>query len=172
MKWIKNLEFWCFVLLFVNLATVAADFYFRRSTLALFPLPPGQSLASPPGITFAGNLPAGAACHLVRYASINCGYCAPKYSQPWNDLERTLTQKGCDSIIVSPYSGDFPVADEKIPERRLAGVSPQFVSSTRFNSTPITLLVDHNWRIVWSHVGVVEQSDSQQALHAGDTLTR
>lgn len=172
MKWIKNLEFWCFFLLLLNLVTAGADFYFRRSTLALLPLPPGQSLAGPPGITPSGSSPATAACHLVRYASIHCGYCAPKYSQPWNDLERTLTQKGCDSIIVSPFSGDFPVADNKIPERRLAGVSPQFMRSTGFNSTPITLLVDNNWRIVWSHVGVVEQSDSQEALQASDTLTR
>lgn len=172
MKWIKNLEFWCFFLLLLNLATAAADFYFRRSALALLPLPPGQSVASPPGIALAGGPPVTAACHLVRYASINCGYCAPRYSQPWNDLERTLTQKGCDSILVSPYSGDFPVADEKIPERRLAGVSPQFMRSTRFNSTPITLLVDHDWRIVWSHVGVVEESDARQALQASDTLPR
>ena len=172
MKWIKNLEFWCFFLVLLNLATAAADFYFRRSTVALLPLPPGQTLAAPLGITPAGSTPANAACHLVRYASINCGYCAPRYSQPWNDLERTLTQKGCDSIIVSPYSGDFPLADDKIPEHRLAGVSSQFMKSTSFHSTPITLLVDHNWRIVWSHVGVVEQSDSQQALQASDTLTR
>jgi hypothetical protein len=172
MKGIKNLEFWCFVLLFINLATVAADFYFRRSTVALLPLPPGQSVAGPPGIALAGSPPPSAACHLVRYASINCGYCAPKFSQPWNDVERTLTQKGCDSIIVSPYSGDFPVANNKIPERRLAGVSTQFIRSTSFNSTPITLLVDRNWRIVWSHVGVVEQGDSQQALQAGYMLTR
>lgn len=172
MKWIKNLEFWCFFLVLLNLATAAADFYFRRSALALLPLPPGQSVAGPPGIALAGGTPATAACHLVRYASINCGYCAPRFSQPWNDLERTLTQKGCDSILVSPYSGDFPVADEKIPERRLAGVSPQFMRSTRFNSTPITLLVDHDWRIVWSHVGVVEEGDARQALQASDTLTR
>lgn len=172
MKWSKNLEFWCFFLVLLNLATAAADFYFRRSALALLPLPPGQSVAGPPGIALASGTPANAACHLVRYASINCGYCAPRYSQPWNDLERTLTQKGCDSILVSPYSGDFPVADEKIPERRLAGVSPQFMRSTRFNSTPITLLVDHEWRIVWSHVGVVEESDARQALQASGTLSR
>jgi len=170
MKWIKNLEFWCLVLLFVNLATAATDFYFRRTTLALVPLPPGQSLAGPPGITLAGRPPATAACHLVRYASINCGYCAPKYSRPWDDLEQKLTQKGCDSIIVSPFSGDFPLADNKTPEFRLAGVSTEFMRSTSFSSTPITLLVDHDWRIVWSHIGVVEQSDSQQALQASQTL--
>jgi hypothetical protein len=70
MKWIKNLEFWCFFLLLLNLATAAADFYFRRSAVALLPLPPGQSLAGPPGITLAGRPPATATCHLVRYTSI------------------------------------------------------------------------------------------------------
>lgn len=172
MKWIKNLEIWCVVLLVINLATVASDSYFRRSAEALLPLPPGQSLAGPPGITLAGVPPKTVACHLVRYASINCRYCAPNYSRPWNDLERTLTQKGCDSTIVSPYSSDLPQAENNVPERRLAGVSPQFMRSTSFNSTPITVLTDQNWRIVWSHVGVVEQSDSQDALQASDSLSR
>ncbi|HEV2961010.1 MAG TPA: hypothetical protein VG649_04230, partial [Candidatus Angelobacter sp.] len=91
MKWLKNIEFWCFLLIVVNLATAGVDFYFRRSANALLPFPAGQVISSSSlGITAIGNPPAtGAACHLVRYASINCGYCSPKYSQPWNDLERT-----------------------------------------------------------------------------------
>lgn len=166
MKWLKSFEFWCFLLILVNVATAGADFYFRRTAAALVGFPPGQVLSSGPlGITADGNPPpSGAACHLVRYASINCRYCSPKYSQPWNDLERTLTGKGCDSIIVSPYAGDFPLADEKTPEQKLAGVSLQFMKSTEFNSTPITLLVDRDWGIVWSHVGVVEKEDSQEAV--------
>ncbi len=172
MKWPKNIEFWCFLLMAINVATAAADFYFRRSANALLPFPPGQVILSGPlGITSTGNPPAsGASCHLVRYASINCRYCSPKFSQPWNDLERTLTGRGCDSIIVTPYAGDFPLADEKTPKQKLAGVSLQFMKDTDFNSTPITLLVDHDWRIVWSHVGVLEEDDRQQALHAVDSL--
>jgi hypothetical protein len=166
MKWLKSFEFWCFLLILVNVATAGADFYFRRSAAALVGFPPGQMVSSGRlGITADGNPPAGgAACHLVRYASINCRYCSPKYSQPWNDLERTLTGKGCDSIVVTPYAGDFPLADEKTPEQKLAAVSLQFMKSTEFNSTPITLLVDREWRIVWSHVGVVEEEDSREAV--------
>jgi len=44
------------------------------------------------------------------------------------------------------------------------------MKSTDFNSTPITLLVDRDWRIVWSPVGVLEKDDHQQALRAMDTL--
>lgn len=172
MKWLKNIEFWCFLLIAMNVATAGADFYFRRSANALLPFPPGQVISSASlGITTSGSAPApGASCHLVRYASINCRYCSPNYSQPWNDLERTLTGKGCDSLIVTPYAGDFPQADEKTPKQKLAGVSLQFMKSTDFNSTPITLLVDHDWRIVWSHVGVLDDDDRQQALHATDVL--
>ena len=172
MKWLKNIEFWCFLLIAVNMATAGVDFYFRRSANALVPYPSGQVISSDPlGITAVGNPPAtGPACHLVRYASINCRYCSPKYSQPWNDLERALTRRGCDSIIVSPYAGDFPLDDEKTPKQKLAGVSLQFMKSTGFNSTPITLLVNRDWRIVWSHLGVLEEDDRQQALNAMDTL--
>lgn len=171
MKWLKNIEFWCFLLITVNVATAGADFYFRRSASALLPFSPGQAISGPPGITATGNPPAtGAACHLVRYASINCRYCSPKYSESWNDLERALTGRGCDSMIVSPYAGDFPLADEKTPKHKLAGVSLEFMKSTSFNGTPITLLVGRDWRIVWSRVGVLDEEDRQQALHAMDTL--
>jgi hypothetical protein len=44
------------------------------------------------------------------------------------------------------------------------------MKDTDFNSTPITLLVDRDWRIVWSHVGVLEEDDRRQALHAVDNL--
>ncbi len=54
--------------------------------------------------------------------------------------------------------------DGKTPEQRLAGVSLQFVKSTRFNSTPITLLLDRDWKIVWSHIGILDSNDTQQAV--------
>lgn len=165
MNRLKSAEFWCFLLLIVNVATVGVDFYFRRATAALEPFPSGRKVAGTMGITAGGHPPAsGPACHLVRYASTYCGYCAPKYSQPWNELEKTLIGKGCDSIIVSPFSGDLPKGDGTTPEERLTGVSLPFVRSTHFTSTPITLLLDRDWTIVWSHIGVVESEDSQQAL--------
>lgn len=171
MKVLKSLELWCFVLLIANMATAGVDFYFRRTATALVPYPSGQVVSGPLGIAIGDSpSPPDAACHLVRYASIYCGYCAPKYSQPWNHLEKTLTSKGCDSTIVSPYSGDVPQGDGTIPEHKLAGVSLQFMSSTRFYSTPITLLLDRDWKVVWSHVGVVENDDAQQALEMSSSL--
>ncbi|HEY6350579.1 MAG TPA: hypothetical protein VI636_14325 [Candidatus Angelobacter sp.] len=165
MNRLKSVEFWCFLLLMVNVATAGVDFYFRRSTAALEPFPSGREVSGRLGITVGGSPPeSGAACHLVRYASTYCGYCSPKYSEPWNDLEKTLTHKGCDSIIVSPYSGDLPPGDGATPEQKLAGVSLQFIKSTHFTSTPITLLLDRDWKIVWSHIGVVESGDAQHAL--------
>lgn len=165
MKRLKSFEFWCFLLLIVNVATAGVDFYFRRSTAALEPFPSGHQVADAPGITISGGPTAsGRACHLVRYASTNCGYCSPKYSQPWNELEKTLTGKGCDAVIVSPYSGDLPLGDATTPEEKLAGVSLQFIRSTRFSSTPITLLLDSDWKVVWSHIGVVENDDLHEAL--------
>jgi hypothetical protein len=165
MNRLKSLEFWCVLLLMVNVATAGVDFYFRRSAAALEPYPLGHKVAGAPGITVNGSHEeSGRACHLVRYASTNCGYCAPKYSQPWNELEKALTDKGCDSIIVSPYARDLPQGNGTTPEQKLAGVSAQFIRSTRFNSTPITLLLDRDWKVVWAHIGVVELRDSQEAL--------
>jgi hypothetical protein len=164
MKQLKSVEFWCFLLLLINMVTVGVDFYFRRSAAALVPFPPGQMIFGT-GITGGGNPPAaGAPYHLVRYASIYCGFCAPKYSQAWNELEKTLTSKGGDAIIVSPFAGDLPPGDGATPEQKLAGVSLQFVQSTHFNSTPITLLVDREWRVLWSHVGVLDSGDAREAL--------
>jgi hypothetical protein len=167
MNRIKAVEYLCFLLVIINVATAGADLYFQRTAAASVPFPPGQMVSGAPGITTNGTLPAtGAAFHLVRYASLNCGYCAPQYSQAWDQLEKTLTSKGCDAIIVSPYATDLPMGDGITPEQRLAGVTLQFMESTRFNSTPITLLVDRDWKIVWSHVGVLDNSDYQQALSA------
>jgi len=165
MNQLKSVELWCFVLLIANLATAGADFYFRRTAVSMVPFPPGQALPGAPGITTAGSPPArGAPCHLVRYASVYCGYCSAKYSQAWNELEKVLTRKGCDAIIVSPYSGDLPLTDGKIPEQRIAGVSLQFAKSARFTSTPITLLTNRDWRIVWSHIGVLGDDEYRQAV--------
>jgi hypothetical protein len=167
MNRLRNVELWCVVLLAFNVATAGLDFYFRGSAAAATPFPRGQMISANPGITAHGALEAaGPSCHLVRYASAYCSYCSPKYSQSWNDLEKALTAKGCDAIIVSPFSGDFPLSQGNTPEQQLAGVSLQFARSTRFRSTPITLLLDHDWRIVWSHVGTVENYDFQQALRA------
>jgi hypothetical protein len=165
MNRLKSVEFWCLLLVIVNVVTAGADFYFRRAAAASVPLPPGQMISRPTGITAGGTPPvAGAPCHLVRYASINCGFCSPKYSKSWDDLERTLTRKGCDAIIVSPYATDLPLGDGTTPEQPLAGVSLQFMKSTRFNSTPVTVLVDRDWRILWSHVGVLDGNDYERAL--------
>src|SRR5581483_705328 len=163
MNRLKGLEFWCLFLLMVNMATAGTDFYFRHLTAALDPYPQGHKVADVPGITVSDSPEeSGKACHLVRYASTNCGYCAPKYSQPWNELEKELTDKGCDSIIVSPYSSDLP-QENGTPEQKMAGVSAQFIRSTGFNSTPTTLLLDRDWKVVWAHKGVVEPRDSQRA---------
>jgi hypothetical protein len=167
MNRLKSLEFWCFVLLIINVVTVGVDFYFRRAAAALAPFPPGQTLSSTTGIS-AGGHPAAtkASCHLVRYASVYCTFCSPKYSQAWNELEKTLTSKGCDATIVSPFSGDLPFANGQAPEYRLDGVSLQFAKSVQFTSTPITLLLDHDWKIVWSHIGILDGNDSQEALRS------
>jgi hypothetical protein len=169
MNRLRSIEFWCLLLLIVNAATAGADFYFRRSAAASVPLPRGQMISGAVGITANGNPPpSGARCHVVRYASSNCGYCAAKYSQAWNDLEKALASRGCDAIIVSPYATDLPPENATTPEHRLAGVSLQFMQSTHFTSTPITVLVDRDWRILWSHVGVLEHEDYQQAMRAAE----
>jgi len=167
MNRLRSIEFWCFVLLIVNVITVGVDFYFRRATAALEPFPPGQTLSSTPGISAHGSSrKPGAPCHLVRYASVYCPYCSPKYSESWNELEKTLTAKGCDATIVSPFSGDLPLQDGPARESRLDGVSLEFARSVQFTSTPITLLLDHDWKIVWSHIGILDSNDSDQAQHA------
>src|SRR5690349_24843344 len=102
MNRIKAVEYLCFLLVIINVATAGVDLYFRHAAAASVPFSPGQMVSGLPGITASGSPPAtGASCRLVRYASLNCGYCSPQYSQAWNELERTLTKKGCEAIIVS-----------------------------------------------------------------------
>lgn len=165
MNRLRSIEFWCFALLVMNLATAGLDFYARRVAAGIVPFPPGRTLSATPGIVAGRRVPAaGAPCHLVRYASVFCSYCSPKYSQAWSDLERTLTGRGCDATIISPFSNDLPFSNGAAQEYRLDAVSFQFARSVQFTSTPATLVLDHDWRIVWSHVGVLDGNDVGQAV--------
>ncbi len=97
MKFLKNGEFWCLLFLIVNLGTIGTDVYFRYQAGRLQPLGSGRPMPVATGVAADQN-PAslGESCHLVRYASANCRYCSAKFSGPWDELENTLEQKGCN----------------------------------------------------------------------------
>ncbi|MBZ5508840.1 MAG: hypothetical protein LAO78_25550 [Acidobacteriia bacterium] len=105
-------------------------------------------------------------CHIIRYTSIHCAYC--RRDQPtWDRFDAALTKNGCDSTSLGPSGSDMPQnAATESARQFLVAVPASFAKRIDLFATPTTVVLDRNWNIVWSRVGMLDTSDIKEATAA------
>jgi len=78
-----------------------------------------------------------------------------------------LRNHGCDSTILFPAAADAIKDITPLPSRRLLPAVPASVAQqTNLLATPSTIVFDHNWKVVWSALGMLQPGDPERALSA------
>lgn len=150
----------------LNIAAIGTRSYLDHKFAAGAVSQPSGTIVPATGVTTNGQVvlqnPARP-CHIVRYTSIHCAYC--RRDQPlWERLEATLTKKACDSISLGPLGSDMPkdaaiASDHQI----LVAVPAAFARKIDLFATPTTVVLDRNWNVIWSRVGVLDPNDIEEA---------
>jgi hypothetical protein len=154
---------------FLNVAAVGMHYYVTHDKATLGVLPRGTVIGPVTGIDSAGNAVTENTvsvyqCHVVRYTSIRCASC--RRDEPsWQHFDATLRNHGCDSTILVPAAADLPKDVTPLPSRRLLPVVPASVAvQTDLLATPSTIVFDHDWKVVWSTLGMLQPGDTERAL--------
>lgn len=155
----------------LNVVAVSVHFYLAHEKETTGVLPRGTVINPVTGIDSLGNYVSestGSAykCHVVRYTSIRCPSC--RRDEPsWNNFDTILRNRGCDSTILFPAATDALKDIVPLPSRRLLPVVPASVAQqTNLLATPSTIVFDHNWKVVWSTLGMLQPGDPERALSA------
>lgn len=163
-KWLKRASAFAVLL---NLAAIAGHYYLIHEFAEGVTRPSGTS-APITGITVDGNTIAdsSAPCHVIRYTSIRCPWC--RRDQPsWDSFDQILRNSGCDSTSLGPSGEDLPRKVDSLPNRRfLVAVPAVFAQKIDLTATPTTVVLDREWNIVWSHVGLLGANDAGTAVAA------
>lgn len=103
-------------------------------------------------------------CHVIRYTSINCPWC--RRDEPtWTRFDEALRSHGCDSTTLGPSVGDLPPSSALTSNQRSVVAVPAFVAQNiDLMVTPTTIVLDKNWKIVWSNLGILKPEDEEKAL--------
>jgi len=154
---------------FLNVIAVGVHYYIAHDKATLGVLPRGTVIRPVTGIDSAGNAVTestvnGYPCHVVRYTSIRCASC--RRDEPsWEHFDTALRNHGCDSTILVPAAADLPKNVTPLPGRRLLPVVPASVAQqTDLLATPSTIVFDHDWKVVWSTLGMLQPGDTERAL--------
>ena len=137
---------------------------------SLAPFRPGSFIDPIIGPTANGTLYDGTAvsspCHLVRYSSSRCPYCRSSIAEPWRRLRSAVSSRGCDILSLSPLGSDYPQSEiQPGPLQHLIIAVPvPGPRSQLFQETPVSVLVDGRWQIIWSKLGVVVDRDVTSAV--------
>ena len=153
----------------LNVVAVGVHFYVVHEKGTLGVLPHGTVIKPITGIDSFGNYVtegtgSGYKCHVVRYTSIRCPSC--RRDEPsWDHFDTILRNHGCDSTILVPAATDVPRNVTPLPSRRLLPVVPASVAQqTDLLATPSTIVFDHDWKVVWSALGMLQPGDPERAL--------
>jgi hypothetical protein len=153
----------------LNVAALGAHYYVAHEKGTLGVLPRGTVIKPVTGIDSLGNDVTEStvnaySCHIVRYTSIRCPSC--RRDEPsWNNFETILRNHGCDSTILVPAAADVPKNVTLLPGRRLLPLVPASVAQqTNLLATPSTIVFDHEWKVVWSTLGMLQPGDPERAL--------
>jgi len=155
----------------LNVVAIGMHYYIAHQKRTLGVLPQGAVIKPVTGIDSLGNYVTEStvsaySCHVVRYTSIRCPSC--RRDEPsWNHFDTILRNHGCDSTILVPAATDAPRNVTPLPNRRLVPVVPASVArQTNLLATPSTIVFDHDWKVVWSTLGMLQAGDTERALSA------
>jgi len=155
----------------LNVLAVGVHYYVAHAKTTLGVLPRGTVIRPVTGIDSLGNdvtesTVSAYSCHVVRYTSIRCPSC--RRDEPsWEHFDTMLRNHGCDSTILVPAATDAPRNVTPLPSRRLLPVVPASVAQqTDLLATPSTIVFDHDWKVVWSALGMLQPRDAERALSA------
>lgn len=155
----------------LNVLAVGVHYYVAHAKTTLGVLPRGTVIRPVTGIDSLGNdvtesTVSAYSCHVVRYTSIRCPSC--RRDEPsWEHFDTMLRNHGCDSTILVPAATDAPRNVTPLPSRRLLPVVPASVAQqTDLLATPSTIVFDHDWKVVWSALGMLQPGDAERALSA------
>jgi hypothetical protein len=153
----------------LNVAAVGVHYYVTHKIAGLGVLARGAVIKPVIGVDSLGNYVTASAvsaypCHVVRYTSIHCPSC--RRDEPsWNHFDTILRNRGCDSSILAPAAADVPKLVTPLPNQRLLPVVPASVAQqTDLLATPSIIVLDHDWRVVWSTLGMLQPGDTERAL--------
>jgi len=169
-RFVPSLHVVVLALIFLNIFGIGVELLLRwklRSSQAA--LAPGALLTPPAGIAGSGKLQhedasAAYACHVIRFGYAECPACGVARSAGYFLLASTLAKRGCDVIVIGARGADFPVQAPGPPTREMVAVDLRFVAASKFNLTPTTVVVDRNWRVLWSTVGAFDEGSAREAL--------
>lgn len=165
-RWLRYVSI---LAIFLNVAAIGVHYYVAHQKAALGVLPRGAVIQPLTGIDSLGNIVTentvnAYRCHIVRYTSIRCASC--RRDEPsWEHFDAALRNYGCDSTVLVPAAADSPKNVTALPSRRLLPVVPASVAQqTDLLATPSTIVFDHDWKVVWSALGMLQPRDTEKAL--------
>jgi len=161
-KWLKRASAFAILL---NLVAIGGHYYLIHQFAEGVARPSGTS-APITGITVGGNTVSDspAPCHVIRYTSIYCPWCR-RDQLSWDSFDQALQSSGCDSTSLGPSGSDLPRKADSLPNRRfLVAVPAMFAQKIDLTATPTTVVLDREWNIVWSHVGLLSANDAGEAV--------
>lgn len=154
-----------------NVGAIGVHYWLVHKSMINQPVPPGAVVGPIVGITSTGvtvteDSTKAYTCHVIRYTSIHCPWC--RRDEPtWTRFDDTLRSHGCDSTVLVPSGGDLPPNAALTPNQRSLVAVPAFVAQKiDLLVTPTTIVLDKNWKIVWSNLGVLKPDDAEKALSA------
>ncbi len=157
----------CAVLL--NAGAMGAHYWLAHKPMINERVLPGVVVGPIAGITSTGiavteNSMNAYPCHVIRYTSIHCPWCL-RDEPTWARFDETLRHYGCDSTILGPLGTDLPANAMLTPNQRSLVAVPAFVAQKiDLRVTPTTIVLDKNWKVVWSNLGILKPDDAEKAL--------
>jgi hypothetical protein len=165
------LRYASFLAVMLNVSAIGVHYYVAHEKETLGVLPRGTVIEPVTGIDSLGNYVTEStvsaySCHIVRYTSIRCPSC--RRDEPaWEHFDTILRSHGCDSTILFPAATDALKDITPLPSRRLLPVVPASVAQqTNLLATPSTIVLDHDWKVVWSTLGMLQPGDTERAVSA------
>lgn len=104
---------------------------------------------------------------VIRYATPRCEHCRSDEVR-WSSLKAHLIKYGYQIYAIPPSATEsYPAnAPELADEAQISFVEPEWMKRYLFLATPTTVLFNSHGKVIWSHVGEMNQAELKSALQA------